>query len=372
MRTKVSVVKCCDYQPDIVFKATKLSLDLLGGISAFIKPGSKVLVKPNLLMAKEPEFGITTHPEVVRSLIRILKEINCQIFVGDGPSVWGGQAKNIDEVYERTGIKEVCSQEEVGLVKFEKSRYRGKFSLTTWLDTCDYLINVPKFKTHELTTLTGAVKNLFGLVYPAHKTQLHRDYFHIGDFSKILVDIYKQSRPALTVIDAVSSMEGDGPATCGKLRNTGLLLAGSDCLALDSCLALIMGLKPLDILTNKEASEQGLGVSDINSIKILGEKLEDIKNEPFQLPATSLKSHLPKPVIELAKRLIRYYPCVERDNCVKCAICIKTCPNNAISMKDKGIVFNYSKCIYCFCCQEACPHSAIKVRKSITAKMIGL
>ncbi|MEW6008987.1 MAG: DUF362 domain-containing protein [Candidatus Omnitrophota bacterium] len=372
MQSKISIVKCTDYQPEVVFEALKKSLALLGGIANFVRPASSVLVKPNLLMAKEPQFGITTHPQIVRSVIKLLKEINCEIYVGDGPSVWGGQAENIDEVYERTGIREVCHQEDVKLIKFDKSRWRGKFSLTCWLDTCDYLVNVPKFKTHELTTLTGAIKNLFGLVYSAHKTQLHKDYFQIEDFARILVDIYKQTRPALTIIDAVSSMEGDGPATSGKLRNLGLLLAGADCLALDSCLAIIMGLSPLEIPTNKAAAAQGLGISDINSINILGARLEDIKQEAFQLPATSIKRHLPKPVIELAKKLIKYYPCVERDNCTRCAICIASCPNKAISLKKKSIVFDYSKCIYCFCCQETCPKAAIKVRKSIAAKIIGL
>ena len=382
MNSKVSIVRCENYEPNLVLERAKKAIDLIGGISNFINPGSKVLVKPNLLMAKEPEFGIDTHPEVVRSVIKVLKEINCAIFVGDGPSVWGNQVENADEVYRRTGVKSVCVEEGVELVKFDKKRMREKFPLTTWLDNCDYLVNLAKFKTHDLTILTGAIKNLFGLVPGTYKTELHKKYFDVEDFSKILVDIYEQTKPSLTIVDGIVAMEGDGPASSGKLRKLNLLLAGYDCVALDSVLALIMGLRPFDILTTKEAAKRGLGVADINAIQIMGEKLEDVIEEPFELPTTSITRKIPRPVVNLVKKLIKYYPCVERNNCIGCAACIQACPSKCISMnpaparrsgvKNNRIVFNYSRCIACFCCQEACPAAAIKVKKSVLAKMIGL
>lgn len=372
MSSKVCIARCNNYESAQVFQAVKKAIDLLGGISHFIKPGSRVLVKPNLLMAKEPEFGVCTHPEVMRAVIKLLKEIDCKIIVGDGPSVWGNQIENVDEVYLRTGIKALCEEEGVTLVKFQKRRWRGKFPLTTSLDDCDYLVNIPKFKTHDFTLLTGAIKNLFGLVSGTYKTELHKNYFKPEEFAGILVDVFQETRPALTVIDGIIAMEGDGPATSGKLRSTDLILAGSDCVALDSLLALIMGVHPYDVLTTKEAAKRGLGEADIRSISVLGERLESVIGEPFLLPTSSMVKKVPRPVVELAKKLIKYYPCVERDNCIRCAACIEACPNKAISMEKKGIIFDYRKCIACFCCQEACPASAIKVRKSFFAKMIGL
>lgn len=372
MNSKVSITRCKNYEPSLVQQAFKKAIELIGGINNFIKPESRVLIKPNLLMAKEPEAGITTHPEIVRAAIKLLKEINCRIFIGDGPSVWGNQIENVDGVYEKTGIKRVADEEGIELVRFDKRRWRGKFPLTTWLDDCDYLVNLPKFKTHELTILTGAIKNLFGLVSGTYKTELHKKYFVKEDFSRILVDIFEQTRPHLTITDGIVAMEGDGPATAGKLRNIGLLLAGSDCVAVDSILALIMGLKPQDILTTREASSRGLGNSDIDSISILGEKLEDVIEESFLLPTTSIDKKIMQPVIKLAKKLIKYYPCVEQNNCVQCLACIQACPNQAVSLKDNRIVFDYSKCTACFCCQEACAFSAIKVKKSLVAKLVGL
>ncbi len=373
MNSRVSLVKCKSYEPNLVQGAIRKAIDLIGGITGFIKPESGVLVKPNLLMAKEPEFGITTHPEVVRAVIKILKEINCKIFVGDSSDVWGNQIEDADEVYLRSGIKKISEEEGVELVKFDKRRWHRKIPLTTWLDDCDYLVNLPKFKTHNYTILTGAIKNLFGLVPGTYKTELHKNNFNLNDFSKMLVDIYETARPTLTIVDGIVAMEGDGPGTGGKLRQMNLLLASCDGVAVDCLMAQIMGIQPYDILSTREAAKRGLGAANINSISVLGEKLEDVTGEPFLLPSTStLIKRVPKPILELAKRLIKYYPYIERDNCISCAACIQACPNKIISMKNDRIVFDYSKCIACFCCQEVCPTSAIKVKKSIFAKLIGL
>jgi len=374
MNSKVSIIKCSSYEPALVQDSIAKAIGLLGGIMSFIKPDSKVLVKPNLLMAKEPEAGITTHPEVVRAVIKLLKGINCKIFVGDSPSVWGKYIENVDNVYELTGIKKICLEEGVELVKFEKRRMREKFPLTTWLDECDHLVNIAKFKTHGLTILSAALKNNFGLVCGTFKTELHKNYFEPESFAGILADIYKEAKPALTIVDGILAMEGDGPATGGKLRRENILLAGADCVALDSVLANIMGIHPEDILSTKIAAQRGLGEAKIENITILGESLKAVRLKPFLLPASSmLKRKIPKPLVAaLARKLIKYYPCVEADNCIACAACVKACPNKIVSLKNKRITFDYSKCIACFCCQEVCPNAAIKVKKSLLAKMVGL
>ncbi|MFH1198994.1 MAG: DUF362 domain-containing protein [Candidatus Omnitrophota bacterium] len=372
MNSKIAITKCPSYESALVQDSVRRAIDLLGGISNFIKPGSRVLVKPNLLMGVAPEAGVCTHPEVIRAVIRILKEINCKISLGDSPSVWGIHIENVDNVYELSGVKKICLEEGVDLIKLEKRRWHGKFILTTAIDNCDYIVSIPKFKTHGLTTLTGAVKNLFGLVSGTYKTEVHKKYFIVDDFAGILVDIYEKVKPALTIIDAITAMEGDGPGTSGSLRQLNLILASSDGVALDAAMARIMGVNPLDVLTNKIAYKRGLGELDFNKIEVKGEKLEDVIGKPFLLPTSSMATKLPKPVINLIKLLIKLRPYVLYEKCIRCEACVKACPSKIIRLNNNWIAFDYSGCIACFCCQEVCPKAAIKVKKSLLARIIGL
>ncbi len=373
MKPLISIVRCSDYDPGLVNEAVEKSISLIGGVGNFVKPGSRVLVKPNLLMAKEPESAIVTHPHVLRAVIRILKNINCRIMVGDGPSVWGNQIENVDDVYRISGVLKVCREEDVELVKFEKRRMRKKFPLTAYLDEVDCLVNVPKFKSHEFTLMSGAVKNLFGLVPGTYKTELHKNYFDPRSFSNILVDILYEAKPCFTVVDGITALEGDGPATSGKIKKLGLLIAGSDCVAIDAVISKIMGIEPFEVFSTRIAADRGLGQADINCIKITGESLAGVIDKTFLLPSNSLiRKKIPGPVKKLIKRLVRYYPVPLSDKCIRCLACVKICPSKCISMSKNGIVFDYKKCIACFCCQEACPEAAIKVGKSLFARFIGL
>jgi len=366
------LVKCADYESAAVSAAVSGALGFLGGIENFIPPGSRVLVKPNLLMAVPASSGIVTHPEVVRAVIRQLKKINCRVLLGDGPSVWGGEAGNTERVYEATGMKLLAEQENVELARFTRNRMRGGIPLSVLLDECDALVNVPKFKTHTLMFLSGGVKNLYGLVSGPYKTELHRRYFRQEEFAGILADIYAAARPALTVIDGITAMEGDGPGTGGRLRQQGIILAGKDCVALDSALAFIMGVKPEKILTNRIAARRGLGVCDLSAIEILGEPLESARGSAFRQPATSITASIPDILLEPLKKLLRFRPGINRAACARCGKCVEICPVKAVQFFEGYPRVDDSKCISCFCCHETCPARAIKIRKSLLARMAGL
>ncbi len=369
--SKVSIVKCAGYEQPQVEKAVRRSVELLGGINHFVKSGQKVLVKPNMLMAAAPEEGITTHPEVLRSVIRLLKDAGCRILVGDEPSTWNHNQDNVDNAYAKTGIKQVCAGEGVELIKFEKRSWKGKFPLFSWVDEADAIINVPKFKTHQLTTLTGAVKNLYGFVSGTYKAELHKLYFRPEEFAKILADIHECVRPALSIVDGIVAMEGDGPASSGKLRQMGLVVSGNDCVAVDSVLLSIMGVKPQDVFFIQEATGKGLGVSNLEEIELLGEPLSKVIARNFLLPCGSIVTKLPVFAPKLLRFLIRIRPKVLHDKCVRCASCAKICPQKVISIKDK-VEIDHRGCISCFCCQEVCPAAAIKAEKSLMARILGL
>ncbi len=148
-KPQVSLVKCRSYDTAEVESAVKRSVELLGGVEKFIKPEERVLIKPNLLTDARPEEGIDTHPEVVRAVIRLIKPLTKNIYCGDAPGVFEGK-KDIDRVYEVSGIRRVCKEEGIELVYFTQAKMKGSYPLTDWIDKCDRLISVPKFKTHGL------------------------------------------------------------------------------------------------------------------------------------------------------------------------------------------------------------------------------
>ena len=372
MNASVSITRCPDYEPRSVWQAVNKSLSLLGGIDSYVKPQGRVLVKPNLLLAKDPGCGVTTHPEVVRAVIRILKGIGCRVFVGDGPSVWNNCPEEVEEVYEVSGIKKVCEEEDVSLVEFDRRRWHGRFPMAAFLDECDCLVSVPKFKTHGLTVLTAAIKNNFGLVSGSYKFELHRRHIDPRNFSEIVVEVYRKAAPVLSIVDGIIAMEGDGPGTSGQLRRQGLIVAGADAVAVDSVLTSIMGLNPLDIPTTRVAAEKRLGSADLNAITIFGEKLADVTGEPFRLPKSSLQKKIPLPLLRLAGKLVRFYPVIEQQRCLRCGRCVDICPQKAIRSDNGKITVRYRGCISCFCCQESCPAAAIKTKKSLLAAMLGL
>src|SRR3989338_6787308 len=147
MKTKVALSRCPNYSSEQIESAVNKVIDLLGGIENIIRPNSKVFIKPNLLTDSKPEDCITTHPRLIEAIINLVKKTNSEIYVGDSPSVIG-QKRDIDRVYEVTGMKEVCERQGAKLVYFEKAILKNNIPIAEWINQCDYIINVPKFKTH--------------------------------------------------------------------------------------------------------------------------------------------------------------------------------------------------------------------------------
>ena len=375
-KSQVSIVKCATYLPGELLLKIKEGLELIGGITNFVKPNSKVLLKPNLLMAIEPERAITTHPEFVRAVIKILKEINCKIYLGDGPSVFGGNIEDVFKVYERTGMRGIAEEEGIELVTFDKRFVRDYFPLANWVKECDYIVNLPKFKTHDYMILTGAVKNLFGLIPGTFKLECHKNFYQPEKFAQVLLDIYQAVKPAISILDGISGIEGNGPATSGTKREFGLILASSDAVAIDALLAKIINIPLEYIFTNKEAMKREAGNTNLNNIEIRGESLASCLIKDFKLPETSLKqtikNRLPGPIVNILKGLLTFYPKIDSDVCQLCEACVKNCPQKIMSNKNGKIEIDYSQCISCFCCREVCPSAAIRIKKSLLARLLKM
>jgi uncharacterized protein (DUF362 family)/Pyruvate/2-oxoacid:ferredoxin oxidoreductase delta subunit len=373
MKPCVAIQKCPDYKRDEVFEAIHHILELLGGIGRFVEKGQTVLLKPNMLSAKEPERGITTHPMVLEAMIREVRSVKAEVWIGDSPS---GAIKGIKRYYENTGYRELADRMDVRLVNFEaegtvvRQTEKRKYHLAKSIFEVDVIINLPKFKTHGFTLYTGAIKNVFGTLPGLQKANLHKRFPHPKNFSSILVDLYSLVKPTLHVMDGILGMEGNGPAT-GDRRQTGLLLGSEDGVALDAVASHLMGFGESEIDAIRLAGDRGLGENRLEKIQILGAELKDVKFHDFSLPSNRLIRLIPAFIIRWMGRLIWVRPYADLEKCTGCAICEKSCPVKAIQMVEGSPVTDYRKCINCLCCNESCPEEAIIQQLSWLSKRLG-
>jgi len=357
----VSLIRCDRYDPSLVAERVHAALDLLGGMDRYARKGQKVLLKPNMLSAKEPEHGITTHPAVLEAVVREVQRTGAAAFIGDSPS---NATRGIRHFWEKTGYLDVAERTGAELVNFEAAgTYARKSGETTFyisksvLDA-DVVVNIPKLKTHGMTLFTGVIKNLYGVLPGFQKTAFHSQFWHPDDFSRLLAGLYGCVRPALHVMDGIVGMEGNGPST-GILRKTGLILAGDDGVALDAVACHLMGFKPGEVDAVRFAGEMGLGETRLDHISVRGESLAGARLAGFALPSNRLMKLVPGMLVRWASHFIWVRPYTDLARCTRCGVCVQSCPVHAIRMEDGGPVTDYGLCINCMCCNESCPEEAV-------------
>ena len=356
------------------------SLDLVGGIGQYVKPDDVALLKVNLLTGTAPEKAVTTHPAVVRAMIGQVRAAGAIPLVGDCS---GHEGPPIRSRYlggcRQAGIQQVCQEEGVELVHLsaesvEMDNPRGRafkrFTLAKGVVDADVVINLPKLKTHGLTLFTGGVKNNFGCLPGLHKAQMHLRAQGAEYFSQMLVDLLLAVRPALTVMDAVVGMDGDGPRN-GRPKQIGAILAGADPVALDAVACAMVGIEPLMVPTTRLAHEQGVGVGDLARIELLGEPLEAMRVADFRLPSGPAASFRATGLLRFLQGRLVAKPVLVAERCQGCWVCVEHCPAGALSKNERQPTFDYGKCIHCYCCQELCPNDAIKLQQPLLARMLG-
>jgi uncharacterized protein (DUF362 family)/NAD-dependent dihydropyrimidine dehydrogenase PreA subunit len=325
--------------------------------------GKKVLIKPNLLRTSEAAEGIVTNPAVLRAVVEKVETMApSSIVVGDNPGLFSYGAN--EESFKKTGLMEAAKGHYRNIgndsekVDFNPD-FMPKVSLSRAVLEADIIISLPKFKTHGLTVVTGAIKNSYGFLPGAQKARLHKAAGSPERFHEMLVDIFKLRVPDLFVVDAVVGMEGNGPA-CSDLRQIGLIMASDNAVALDAVIATMMGCEPGRLRFLQRAKELGLGDYDLSRIDIIGElkRLPDFKLPPLGGEANVQNEDLRA----LIQERILLRPEADPDLCTSCGTCIEQCPVSALSMPDHLPQVDADTCITCFCCQEICPEKAITLR----------
>lgn len=374
--SRVALVKAESYEGAALDQAISQALSHLGGLKRFVKPGMRVLLKPNLLSAKAPERAITTHPEFVAAVGRAVKRLGARVIIGDSPA---GAEKGIDRLWQNCGLTAIAQRDGFELVNFELSGSRpveinGQvYYIAKPVLDADIVISLPKLKTHVLTLMTGGVKNTFGCIPGFRKGLYHKEAPKPQLFARVLVDIHSAVRPALTIIDAITAMEGDGPSS-GTPRTVGLVAASEDAVALDAVLSAVIGLDPNAVHTTRFSGERGLGETRLSHIAVVGERIQDVRSDGFKLTSNTKMELIPRFGYDMVSRFIWQRPLIDDAACTQCQACVESCPTGAMDSigPNDTPVLKESLCINCWCCHEICPSKAIGIEKSWLARRLRL
>jgi len=317
--------------------------------------GKRVLLKPNLIGPFPPERGATTHPYLVRAFVKALKARGAYPLVADSP---GGLATSFQHTAQVSGIAEavddcLCRLDTPGVERFIPT-VKETVLIHPILFETDFVINMPRCKTHTLTGISGAIKNMFGIVMGGMKAQLHLSAVSTNRFCQVLLDVYQLRVPDLHVMDALTVMEGNGP-TQGHLRPLNKILVSENGVALDAVMAAMMGFEPEELDLLAYAGAHKLGPISLEKIEIQGEwqPLADfIKPGPYALTLRERSRIL----AEVGSAC----PVWVANLCDRCGRCAEICPAGAITLEPDPVI-ETAYCVACYCCTELCLTGAIHV-----------
>ncbi|NYT08012.1 MAG: DUF362 domain-containing protein [Methanomicrobiales archaeon] len=384
MKEVVSCAECRSYNRGEVEAAVRKALDALGGISSFIRPGSRVLLKPNLLQGLPPERCVTTHPEVVRAVSRICRDLGCRVTIADSPG--GGirytpanlrrlyAAAGYDAVARDTGA-ELSTTTGYRIVPHPAGRMAKSFPVITSALEADHIIVISKAKTHLWTLYSGSVKNLFGILPGLEKPMHHARFQDPDHFAGMILDLNDLVRPSLQIMDAVMVMEGDGPSS-GTPRFLGAILAGRNATAVDLTTCRMMGIPIADVSTLKAARERGLPGSGPDQVSVIGNAPEALQGHGVRLPSTYQgpgRGMQPNLLLALLHRfggVYAPYPTILPDRCMHCGRCALICPAGALTLEDGIPHIRREGCIRCYCCHEICPAGSIAIRPGPVRRLV--
>lgn len=255
----VSLIRAQSYDRPTLRQSIETLLEPLGGIAAFVKPGDRVLLKPNLLTGARPGKECVTRPEVVYCVAQMVQEAGGKPFLGDGPAF--GTARGVAQA---NGYLPMVEELGLPIVEFHGQRYQtvsdefNHLLLSKEAIEADVVINLPKVKSHVQLTMTMGVKNLFGCVPGKMKAWWHLEAGKDRDrFGTMLVETARAIDPDLTILDGIIGHEGNGPSG-GEPRQLNLLAASPDVFALDRAIVHVLNVDPNTVPTMVAAQRLGL------------------------------------------------------------------------------------------------------------------
>jgi len=253
-----------------------------------LRKSSLVLIKPNICYPKNPHGMVITDPELLRCIINFVKARVKNVLVVESDNN-SGRAETRAEKSGIMKVVEECEAEFVNLSDVESDEFEvqgHRLLIPKILREADFIINVPKMKTCNIegTTISIAMKNMFGILSNRKKSKLHKKLL------EILLYINKKIKQNLIIVDGIVAMEGLGPVW-GSPVKMNLLVAGTNPVTVDSICSNIMGINPYSIELLWRAYQDGMGEINIENIKVVGAKPEELKRN-FEIPVLTPKNLL--------------------------------------------------------------------------------
>ncbi|MFN3534993.1 MAG: DUF362 domain-containing protein, partial [Desulfatiglandales bacterium] len=354
------------------YRAVESAIGEMGGIRNFVKRGERVLIKPNLLSAHEPSRNITTHPEVVRAVARLCKDVGALVAIGDSPAL-----DSFQRVCVKTGMVGIADELDIDLVEFThptvvrdiSNNVFKRIELAKQVFEADKIINIPKLKTHSQMLMTLGVKNNFGTVVKQAKAEWHSTAGTSRElFATLLLDIYLSVRPSLTILDGIWGMEGMGP-TNGVSKHIGIVAASEHAIFLDLAVLTMLNIEWERFPVFRQAKLRNLIDPSIEPPCFKGIIPDKFGKVPFSIPKLDSMNVIPKGLEALTRKYLVSKPLIVKELCERCERCRSICPKAAIKRLRNGLTIDYDLCIRCYCCQEVCDRDAIRFKKGIFLKI---
>jgi uncharacterized protein (DUF362 family) len=259
----ISIVKVNDALD--IYESVKKGFELIG-VPNF-KSSDSVAIKPNLCCIKGPETGATTDPRVVEGIIKYLQNdfhiSDISIVESDGTQLLADMAFKLlgyEKLSKKLNVKLVNLSKEPCVSRvFEDNVIMKKIECPQTLEKANWLISVPKIKTHSLCKLGGTIKNQYGCNPFPKKSVYHKN------LEDVMVDLSMVFKPQLIVVDGIVAMEGRGPVSGIPIKMDSLIF-GKDIVAIDHLLARIIGADPKKMKYLVEAEKRGLGTTNYNVV----------------------------------------------------------------------------------------------------------
>ncbi|MBQ8747319.1 MAG: DUF362 domain-containing protein [Clostridia bacterium] len=380
----VAVLRQTEYNRAEILARLNEQADAIG-LRADAYAGKRVVIKPNLVAPTKPDGAATTHPVFLSAVVDFLRAHGAtDLLLAESPGgIYSESTLKLN--YKTCGIADAAAACDLPLnfdttantVNAPNGQACRAFSVITPIRDADVIVDLCRLKSHSLTKMSAAVKNLFGVIPGIRKFEMHSAYPALPVFSEMIVDLCQmlnETHEMLAICDAIVGMEGNGP-TGGDPKTIGAVLMSKSPFCLDLAAEAILGFEGTISIT-EAAKARGLCPESLDKLDIRGVSPKEITVADFREPDATRKTFLGSLSTMFGGRLADFFaprPFIT-NRCVGCGVCAESCPRKVIGMIEKSgkkrASIRHSDCIRCFCCQELCPFHAIDIKQNPLVKFL--